>query len=95
MPHRRHRPPFGQADAAMFGGPIGQSLPWEFRPPAEPPRQWRKGEFENAARAAFGADVFDQLGRQARRRQPDRTAADAADGAFFPDPLPQVVTLQR
>ncbi len=33
----------------------------------------------------------DQLGGQAWRRQPCRTTADAADGAFFADPLPQIV----
>ena len=30
----------------MSGGPIGQPLPGEFRPPAKPPRQRRKGQFE-------------------------------------------------
>ena len=60
MPHRRHRPPLGQGDAAMFGGPVGQAFPREFRPPAEPPRQWRERQLEHAARAAFGADVIDQ-----------------------------------
>ncbi len=60
MSHRRHRPPLGQGDAAMFGGPVGQAFPREFRPPAEPPRQRRERQFEHAARAAFGADVIDQ-----------------------------------
>ena len=60
MPHRRHRPALGQGDAAMFGGPVGQPRPRKFRPPAEPPRQRRERQFEDAARAAFGADVIDQ-----------------------------------
>ncbi len=33
----------------------------------------------------------DRLGGQAWRRQPRRTQADAADGAFLADPLPQIV----
>src|SRR6185437_15023192 len=60
MPHRRHRTPLGQADAAMAGRPVDQPRPRKFRPPAEPPRQWRERQFEQPARAAFGADVIDQ-----------------------------------
>src|SRR4051794_12770920 len=60
MPHRRHWPPLGEGNAAMFGGPIGQSVPREFRPPAEPPRQRRECQFEGAAWTALGADVIDQ-----------------------------------
>ena len=37
-----------------------KARPRELRPPAEPPRQWRECQFEDAARAAFGADVVDQ-----------------------------------
>src|SRR3978361_1184447 len=45
-----------------------------------------------AARLAAGISLGapDRLGRQARRRQPGRTPPDAADGAFFADPLPQI-----
>src|SRR3974390_3207510 len=32
-----------------------------------------------------------QLGRQARRRYPDRAASHAADGTFFPHSLPQIL----
>ena len=44
----------------MSGRPIDQPRPRKFRPPAEPPRQRRERQFEDAARAAFGADVIDQ-----------------------------------
>ena len=44
----------------MCGGPVGQAFPREFRPPAEPPCQWRERQLEDAARAAFGADMIDQ-----------------------------------
>ena len=46
-----------------------------------------------AARLASGISVgaADRLGRQTWRRQPGRAAADAADGAFFADPLPQIL----
>src|SRR5207249_666043 len=46
-----------------------------------------------AAGLAAGIPVgtSDQLGRQTWRRHPDRAAADAADGAFFADPFPEVV----
>src|SRR5271156_4932613 len=60
MSHWRHRPAPGEADAAMPGGPVDQTGPWKFRPPAEPPRQRCKRELKGAARAAFGADVVDQ-----------------------------------
>ena len=60
VPHRGHRAALGQGDAAMFRGPIDQPRPWKFRPPAEPPRQRRERQFEDAARAALGADVIDQ-----------------------------------
>src|SRR5258707_10862191 len=60
MPHRRHRATLGQADAAVFCGPIHQTLPGKFRPPAEPPRQGSERQFEETARAALGADVIDQ-----------------------------------
>src|SRR3979490_360686 len=60
MPHRRHWAALGQADAAVFCGPIGQTRPWKFRPPAQPSRQRREPQFEDAARAALGADVIDQ-----------------------------------
>src|SRR5260370_29483665 len=60
MPHRRHRAALGEADAAMRCGPLLQTRPWKFRPPAEPPRQRRERQFEDAARATLGADVIDQ-----------------------------------
>src|SRR5271166_3328603 len=60
MSHRRHRTALGQADAAMSGSPVDQTRPWKFRPPAEPPRQWRERQFEGAPRAALGADVIAQ-----------------------------------
>src|SRR6266446_4905949 len=60
MAHWRHRAALGQADAAVFGGPVRQPRPWKFRPPAEPPRQRRERQFEDAARTALGADVIDQ-----------------------------------
>src|SRR5258706_16459664 len=71
MPHRRHRAALGQADAAMFRRPIGQTRPWKFRPPAEPPRQRREPQFEDAARTAFGADVIDQNELAAGFQHPD------------------------
>jgi hypothetical protein len=37
----------------------------------------------------------DQLGRQTWRRHPDGTAANAADGAFFADPVSEIVKLHR
>ena len=45
------------------------------------------------ARLAAGISLgaAGQLGREARRRHPDRAPADAADGAFLADPLPQVL----
>ena len=42
-------------------------------------------------RPEFPVGAADQLGRQAWRRHPDRAAADAADGAFFADPLSEIV----
>src|SRR5258708_39689977 len=59
MPHRRHPAALGQADAAMFRRPIVQTRPWKFRPPAEPPRQRRERQVEDAARTVFSADVID------------------------------------
>ena len=53
MPHRRHRPPLGQADAAMFGGPVDQPRPGKFRPPAEPARQRRERQFEERGAGRF------------------------------------------
>ncbi len=44
-----------------------------------------------AARISLGASG--QLGRQTWRRQPRRAPADAADGSFLADPLPQGVKL--
>src|SRR5215208_4398906 len=35
--------------------------------------------------------AFGELGSQTRRRHPDRAPPNAADGAFLPDPLPQVL----
>lgn len=61
MPHRRHRPAFGEANAAMPCRPVGQPRPRELRTPAEPPRQRCEGELEDAARPALGADVVDFL----------------------------------
>ncbi len=46
---------------------------------------WRP-EFPWASLGASG-----RLGRETRRRQPDRAPPDAADGAFLADPLPQVL----
>ena len=49
------------------------------------------------ARLAAGISVgaAGRLGRQTWRRQPDRAAPDAADGAFLADPLPQILKLLR
>src|ERR1700704_5720021 len=60
MPHRRHWAALGQAGAAVFCGPTARTHPWNSGPPAEPSRQRRERQFEDAARAAFGADVIDQ-----------------------------------
>ena len=84
MPHRRHRPALGQGDAAMFGGPVGQPLPGKFRPPAQPPRQRRECQFEDAARAAFGADVIDQDEFAAGLQHADEIIERA-----LPDPAPR------
>ncbi len=48
------------------------------------------------ARLAAGISVgaAGELGGEAWRRDPDRAAPDAADGAFFADPLPQDVGLR-
>ncbi len=50
-----------------------------------------------AARLAAGISMgaSGQLGRQARRRHPDRAPPDAADGAFLADPLPQILRAKR
>src|ERR1700726_952716 len=60
MPHRRHRAALGEADAAVFGGPIDQPRPRKFRTPTQPARQRRKRQFKRATRAALGADMVDQ-----------------------------------
>ena len=39
MPHRRHRPPLRERDAAMPRRPLHQPLPGKFRPPAKTARQ--------------------------------------------------------
>ena len=43
-------------------------------------------------RPEFAWAAADELGRETWRRHPDRAPSDAADGAFFADPLPQILT---
>src|ERR1700742_568929 len=49
--------------------------------------------FELASGISLGAPC--RLGRQTWRRQPHRAPPDGADGAFFADPLSQIVILGR
>ncbi len=60
MPHRGHRPPLGQADAAMFGGPVRQPAPMEIPGASRAGGPTRERQFEQAARAALGTDEIDQ-----------------------------------
>ena len=60
MAERRHWPVLQYAYAAVTLRPIGQTAEAEFRPPAQPARDWRKADLERAARTGFGADVIDQ-----------------------------------
>src|SRR5262245_4442659 len=60
MPHRRHRPPFGEAYSAMFLRPVVKPRPWKFRSPSKASRERRKGELEGAARTALRADMIDE-----------------------------------
>src|SRR5260370_41102633 len=59
MPERRHRTAFEQAHAAVALGPLRQSLPAEFRPPAEPPCHRGKALLEAPTRSRLGAEMVD------------------------------------
>src|SRR5262245_40932884 len=57
---RRHRLALDEAHAAVAGGPLGEALPAEFRPPAEPARHRRKALLDRAHQAGLGAEMVDQ-----------------------------------
>src|SRR5215469_8126022 len=60
MSERRHRAAFEQAHATVTLGPSRQTLPAEFRPPAESPRYRGKALLEDAARPGLGAEMVDE-----------------------------------
>jgi hypothetical protein len=73
MPHRRHRAALGQADAAVFGRPIGQPCPWKFRPPAEPPRQDSRPIERSGSRSSPLGALFKHAVPAPRRLQRKQT----------------------
>src|SRR5262245_28840170 len=70
MPERRHRTALEHAHSAVARGPLRETLPAEFRPPAEPPRHRRKALLEQPARAGLGPEVVDQDDLTARLGDP-------------------------
>ncbi len=60
MPERWHGAPLDDPDATVTLGPLGEPLPAEFRPPAEPPCDRREALLEQTARTGLGAQMIDQ-----------------------------------
>src|SRR5262245_21554572 len=60
MPHRRHRPSLDQANTAMTLGPARETLPAEFRTPAEAARHRREALLEQPPRTRLGTEMVDQ-----------------------------------